>query len=89
MAKRKQDEILGDDGNALPPPEPGSDLASAIYLLEYGRKRGFRIGPQIQVGGIILQVRDIRQEAQLGAAQHDAASDLDPESDMAVILKGD
>lgn len=51
-----------DDGNVLPLPPAGSDLAQLIQLLEYGRRRGFRIGPTVKVGAIVTQVQDLRQE---------------------------
>lgn len=51
-----------DDGNTVPVPPVDSDLAQLIQLLEYGRKRGFQIGPAIRVGSIVTQVRDLRQK---------------------------
>lgn len=59
--KKKRDEVVDDDGNVIPPPLVGSDVAQLIYLLEYGRKRGFKIGPTVQVGDVIAQVTDLRQ----------------------------
>lgn len=50
-----------DDGDPVPQPEPKSDLADLIQLLEYARKKGFRIGPAIRVGKIITTVHDLRQ----------------------------
>lgn len=57
-----------EDGNNLTPPPADSDVHAIIYLLEYGRSRGFQIGPTIQVGSVIVQVADLRQ-----AAAHSAA----------------
>lgn len=54
--------LVDDDGNEILPPEPGSPVAQVIYLLEYARKRGFQI-PTVQIGDVILQVRDLRQAA--------------------------
>lgn len=82
---RPKTEVVDEDGNVLPPPEPGSDLAHAIYLIEYGRKRGFRIGPTVQIGAITFNVLDLRQVAATTKAQK-SEGDLDPESDMAVLL---
>lgn len=74
--------VIDDDGNEMQPPEPGSPLATAIYLLEYGRKRGFQIGPAVQIGDIIFQVRDLREPGQ----RHEAQPDVRPGSDMAKVL---
>lgn len=82
----RKTEIIDDDGNALPPPEPGSPVAQIIYLLEYARTRGFRIGPQVQVGDTIVQVLDLRQAKAMQQTE-DAIPDLDPDSDMALILR--
>ena len=80
----RRHEIIDDDGNVLAPPEPGTDTAHAIYLLEYARKRGFRIGPTLKVGELVVQVADLRQASQ--QAKDDHVPDLDPDSDMAVLL---
>ena len=50
-----------EEGNDLPVPLADSDVEQLIYLLEYGRKRGFRIGPTVQIGNVIIQVSDLRQ----------------------------
>lgn len=76
-------DILDDDGNLLAPPEPGTDAANVIYLLEYARKRGFRLGGTLKVGEIVVQVVDLRQAAQ---QDRPSAPDIEPGSDMAVLL---
>lgn len=81
-------EIIDDDGNVMSPPEAGTNAAHALYLLEYARKRGFRIGPVLKVGDVVLQVRDIRQEAAMSEEQRSAAPDVEPGSDMAILLGG-
>ena len=83
---RNKHEVVDEDGNVLPPPEPGTDAANAIYLLEYARKRGFRLGPVIRVGAIEMQVLDLRQQMQLGSMQKDQYRDLEPGSDMALVM---
>lgn len=88
MSKRKQDDIIDDDGNALAPPEPGSPVANIIYLLEYGRKRGFQIGPIVRVDGTAMQVRDLRQAAATAKEQR-PAPDLALDPDMALLLGPD
>lgn len=77
-------EILDEDGNALPSPDPGSDVANLIYLLEYGRKRGFRIGPVVTVGIVTAQVLDVRQARIL--AEETGARPPAMDSDMAIVL---
>lgn len=51
-----------DEGDPVPQPAPNSDLTDLIQLLEYGRKKGFRIGPTVRVGKIITTVHDLRQD---------------------------
>lgn len=82
----RKTEIIDDDGNVLPPPEPGTDVSHAIYLLEYARKRGFRIGPAMKIGMVDIQVIDLRQTDARTRAQKDGMTDLEPGSDMALIL---
>lgn len=50
--------LIDNDGNALPTPPEQSDVAHLIYLLEYCRRRKFVVGPVVQVGDVVLQVRD-------------------------------
>lgn len=75
--------MVDEDGNEILPPEPNSPVGQLIYLLEWGRKRGFRIGPTVQIGDVILQVRDLREER-----QDEPATELTPGSDMDLILRG-
>lgn len=83
----RKHEIIDDDGNVLAPPEPGTDAAHIVYLLEYGRKRGFQIGPTVKVGETVLQVVDLRQAAQQNKAS--TIPDIEPGSDMATLLGGE
>lgn len=57
-----------EDGNVVPVPPADSDLAQLIQLLEYGRRRGFRIGPTVQIGKLAVQVADLRQDEEPGRA---------------------
>lgn len=50
-----------EDGNPVPQPVVASDVSDLIQLMEYGRRKGFRIGPTVRVGKIVLQIRDLRQ----------------------------
>jgi hypothetical protein len=59
MAKRP---LATDEGEALPMLPADSDLGQLIYLLEYARIRGFRLGPEIQIGNLIVKVDDLRQK---------------------------
>lgn len=83
---RKRTDITDEDGNAIPPPDPGSPVMQIIYLLEYGRTRGFRIGPRVQVGDTIVEVRDLRQEAAVARSAREASPEVVPGSDMALVL---
>ncbi len=69
-------EVIDDNGNIIDPPDPTSDVGQIIYLLEYARLRGFRIGPTVQVGDAIVQVVDLRQQ------QENARSKEIPEADV-------
>lgn len=80
-------DIIDDDGNIIAPPEAGSTIHQLVWLLEYGRKRGFRVGPTVQIGDVIVQVRDLRQ-ARDYAEERQQGSDLDGDPDMALLLAG-
>lgn len=55
-------EITEDiDGNDIIPPPAETDVGQLIYLLEWARRRGFAVGPNVRVGTLLLQVRDLRQ----------------------------
>lgn len=86
---RKKYEVIDDDGNALPPPAPDSPVSQIVWLLEYGRKRGFRIGPRVQIGDTVAEVLDLRQQVQVSKAQNNGTPDLVPGSDMHTLLAGD
>lgn len=86
MARRHRDDIIDDDGNIIQPPPPDHPVMTVLYLMEYGRKRGFRIGPTVQVDGTIVQVVDLRQTAAVERMKKDEAPDLEPGSDMALVL---
>jgi hypothetical protein len=58
-------DVIDDNGNIINPPDMTSDVGQIIYLLEYCRKREFMIGPTVQVGDVIVQVRDLRQVAKM------------------------
>ena len=58
--------VHDEDGNDLPPLPEDSPVHAIIYMLEYGRVRGFRFGPTLQVGDIIVQVTDTRTGKQSG-----------------------
>lgn len=58
-----------EDGNDLLPPAPNSDVGQLIYLLEWGRQRGFRIGPRVQIGEVVLELADLRQDTSRGIGE--------------------
>lgn len=41
--------------------DPHSDAGQLVALLEWARKRGFRIGPTVKIGAVVAQVEDLRQ----------------------------
>jgi len=55
------------------------DVSQAIRLLEYARSRGFRIGPELHVGVVHMQVADLKQ-AVIGAPTVDE-SPMDPDDE--------
>lgn len=60
-----------EEGEPVPLPPSGSDLAALIQLLEFGRRKGFEFTGGLRVGTITVQrVRDIRQ-AERGAKERD------------------
>lgn len=84
---RKRVEVIDDDGNEIPMPTADHPVMAIVWLMEYGRKRGFKIGPAVKVGDCVVQVRDLRQENSVAAmASDDRGAELDPDSDMAIVL---
>lgn len=57
---------IDEHGNALLEVDPNSMVGQLVALLEYGRRRGFRIGPFVQIGDVRLQVQDLRQDRDEG-----------------------
>lgn len=55
-----------EQGNPLPDVDPLSSAGQLIALLEYCRRRGFRIGPYVKIGDVALQVQDLRQDMEAG-----------------------
>lgn len=49
------------DGNPLPDIDPMSNVGQAVALLHHARKHGFRVGPLIKVGDVVIQVQDLEQ----------------------------
>lgn len=41
--------------------DPVSSVGQLVALLEYGRARGYRIGPLVKLDGLTVQVQDLRQ----------------------------
>lgn len=49
------------DGNPVIDVDPLSSTGQLTALLEWARRRGFRIGPYVKIGDLVLQVADLRQ----------------------------
>ena len=87
MSSRNRNEVIDDDGNVMPiPGAEAGDVEKAIYLLEYARLRGFRIGPTLKIGDIVMSVADIRQEREMTKEQRERVPDLVPGTDMHTLL---
>jgi hypothetical protein len=54
------------DGDPLPMPAENTDLADAIQLLEFCRRKGYVVGPMLRVGKLVMQIVDIRQRKREG-----------------------
>lgn len=67
---------VDDEGSPLALPDASSDVGQLIYLLEWARVRGFRVGPTVQVGNLIVQVTDLRQTE--GRRDRDDTADPGP-----------
>lgn len=48
--------------------DPVSSVGQLVALLEYGRARGYRIGPFVKLDGLTVQVQDLRQPEGRGVA---------------------
>ena len=66
-------------GDELPAPAPGTDAADLIYLLNYCRRRGYKLGPTIQIGRIAVMVTDLRQIEEADASPLAGPDDPDME----------
>lgn len=70
MSIRNRKRVNADEeGNDLTPPPEDSPVHAIMYLLEWGRQRDFQIGPTIQVGDVIVQVSDRRQNRAPGVPE--------------------
>lgn len=49
------------DGVDLVPPDPTTPVGQLIYLIEWARIRGVRIGPEVQIGDMAIKIVDLRQ----------------------------
>lgn len=65
-----------EDGEFLSPPDPSSPVGQLIYLIEWARLRGVRIGPVVEIGDLKLQIQDLRQHE--GRRGGDAEADKGP-----------
>ena len=49
------------DGNPVIEVDPLSSVGQFTALMEWARRRGFRIGPTVKIGDLVVQVSDLRQ----------------------------
>jgi hypothetical protein len=58
------------DNTPGPVPAPGPDhpAHAALWLLERCRQRGFEVGPLLEIEGLRMQVKDLRQAKMEGVA---------------------
>lgn len=57
-----------------------ADVDAAMKLLEWARRKGFRIGPQLTIGAVAMQVIDVRlakRERLVGGGDDDDDKDDD------------
>lgn len=83
----KKLEIVDEDGNIINPPPPDSPVSQIVWLMEYGRLRGFKIGPRVQIGDTIVECTDLRQLAK-ESKDTKAQPDVEPGSDMDILFNG-
>jgi hypothetical protein len=67
---------------ALPSPPADSPIYDLMFLLEWGRDRGFRIGPHVEIDGMRVQVADLRQGKIEGVVMPDAPGEGGGGSDI-------
>lgn len=61
MTKKSDLELATDLGDVIPTISPETDVGKLQALMEWARVRGFEIGPVVRIGGVTLQIRDLRQ----------------------------
>jgi hypothetical protein len=67
--------LLDDAGNVIPPPNADTDVGKLIYLLEYCRSRKFVLGPLVQIGEVVVQVKDSMLERDKNERTSEVMSD--------------
>jgi hypothetical protein len=51
-----------ENGNPVPEVDPLSSAGQLVALLEWARRRNFKLGPMVKIGDVMVQVTDLRQE---------------------------
>jgi hypothetical protein len=72
---------LDDDGNPVPQPAADSDVRDLQQLMEWGRMKGYRIGPAVRIGKITVQIADVRQTEGRRSAEDD-----EPDDDFKTVM---
>jgi hypothetical protein len=49
-------------GNPVLEVDPLSSAGQLVALLEWARRRNFKLGPMVKIGDVMVQVTDMRQE---------------------------
>ena len=61
----ESDVEFDEAGDPVDAPSPNTAVGEAIaaikQLMEWGRRRKFQIGPEVQVGDVVIRIRDLRQ----------------------------
>jgi hypothetical protein len=51
-----------ENGNPVLEVDPLSSAGQLVALLEWARRRNFKLGPMVKIGDVMVQVTDLRQE---------------------------
>jgi hypothetical protein len=63
-------------GNPVLEVDPLSSAGQLVALLEWARRRNFKLGPMVKIGDVMVQVTDLRQDEGRGRVPDEQ---LDPD----------